>query len=350
MEAARPFHLKNSIFCAAPRLRRPPDRRRHLRLRGGDRRGRQRRRAAPLVRPRRGPTAPRRGARYARAFYFCGSRRRRWARRRGHAALAGGAGVGVLYLFVCVVLIAAVVAKLSTLKADRMLKHRMREMLRMQARSSYARRAMPHALPRCSRTAHCHASPAYSFRTPLLQLDWEMIKTLYKDGNGIDKLEFVVGMLEPPGAGRGPRRRAVHGAVRRPRRRRLGPPRPRRPPKDGLREPREVRGDQSRGRGGGGHHSSVADDVSHALRGTHKNLAALVGGRAASAPPSAHSGGTAASGGGAKKALGAARRASQAVAAFSRDEKTVLSTAPSNDGWLLAVRSTAKVAPEPPGD
>ena len=82
--------------------------------------------------------------------------------------------------------------------------------------------------------------------------------------------------------------------------------------------------------------------------GTHKNLAALVGGRAASAPPSAHSGGTAASGGGAKKVLGAARRASQAVAAFSRDEKTVLSTAPSNDGLPLAVRSTAKVAPEPP--
>ena len=72
------------------------------------------------------------------------------------------------------------------------------------------------------------------------------------------------------------------------------------------------------------------------------------GRRAASEPPSAHSGGGAK--GGAKAMLGAARRASQAVAALSRDEKTVLSTAPSNDGLPLAVRSaraTAKVAPEP---
>ena len=104
-----------------------------------------------------GPTSY--GARYARAFYFC------WVSLTtvgyGDVTLHSQAGRGwaCLYLFVCVVLIAAVVAKLSTLKADRMLKHRMREMLHMQ-------------------------------------LDWEMIKTLDKDGNGIDKLEFVVGMLE----------------------------------------------------------------------------------------------------------------------------------------------------------
>ena len=185
---------------------------------------------------------------------------------------------------------------------------------------------------------------------PLLpQLDWEMIKTLDKDGNGIDKLEFVVGMLELLGLVEAHDVEPfmeqfdaldVDGSGHLDR--------------DDLRrmvcENREKYAAISHEVEAAAHHSSVADDVSHTLRGTHKNLAALVGGRAASAPPSAHSGGTAASGGGAKKVLGAARRASQAVAAFSRDEKTVLSTAPSNDGLPLAVRSaraTAKVAPEP---
>ena len=257
-----------------------------------------------------GPTSY--GARYARAFYFC------WVSLTtvgyGDVTLHSQAGRGwaCLYLFVCVVLIAAVVAKLSTLKADRMLKHRMREMLHMQ-------------------------------------LDWEMIKTLDKDGNGIDKLDFVVGMLELLGLVEAHDVEPfmeqfdaldVDGSGHLDR--------------DDLRrmvcENREKYAAISHEVEAAAHHSSVADDVSHTLRGTHKNLAALVGGRAASAPPSAHSGGTAASGGGAKKVLGAARRASQAVAAFSRDEKTVLSTAPSNDGLPLAVRSTAKVAPEPPGE
>ena len=123
------------------------------------------------------------------------------------------AWVGVPLLFVCVVLIAAVVAKLSTLKADRMLKHRMREMLHMQ-------------------------------------LDWEMIKTLDKDGNGIDKLEFVVGMLELLGLVEAHDVEPfmeqfdaldVDGSGHL----------DRDDLKDGLREPREVRGDQPRGRGGG---------------------------------------------------------------------------------------------------
>ena len=55
--------------------------------------------------------------------------------------------------------------------------------------ATHALPLLPHSpLPRLA---------SYSFRTPLLlQLDWEMIKTLDKDGNGIDKLEFIVGMLE----------------------------------------------------------------------------------------------------------------------------------------------------------
>ena len=178
---------------------------------------------------------------------------------------------------------------------------------------------------------------------PLLpQLDWEMIKTLDKDGNGIDKLEFVVGMLELLGLVEAHDVEPfmeqfdaldVDGSGHLDR--------------DDLRrmvcENREKYAAISHEVEAAAHHSSVADDVSHTLRGTHKNLAALVGGgRAASEPPKTS--------GGAARALGAARRASQAVAAFSRDEKTVLSTAPSNDGLPLAVRSaraTAKVAPEP---
>ena len=82
-------------LLAAPRLRRPPHRRRHLRLRGGDRRSRQRRRAPPLERPavaRRADVVRR--AVCARLLLLLGLADDGgvW---RCHAALAGGAGVGV---------------------------------------------------------------------------------------------------------------------------------------------------------------------------------------------------------------------------------------------------------------
>ena len=170
-----------------------------------------------------------------------------------------------------------------------MLKHRMREMLHMQARSSTLE--MIKTLDKDGNG-----------------IDKLGSSSLDKDGNGIDKLEFVVGMLELLGLVEAHDVEPfmeqfdaldVDGSGHLDR--------------DDLRrmvcENREKYAAISHEVEAAAHHSSVADDVSHTLRGTHKNLAALVGGRAASAPPSARSGGTAASGGGAKKVLGAARRA-----------------------------------------